>query len=345
LLKDLKYNEYQKISEQLNKPRKIILTAHASPDGDTIGSCLGLYHYLIQFGHQVKVVSPNVAPSFLQWLANYEQILIFDTDAKAVEQEIMDADLIFAIDYNAFHRIGKGLDTILEKSKTVKILIDHHPNPNDIFDYKISDTSASSTAQLIYQFIIDLGHFDKINKVVAESLYVGLLTDTGSFSYSINSEKPYLMAAALYNTGIDIQAINQRIYSAFTEDRLRLTGFAISEKLVVNHELRFAYIALTAEELKQFKHQSGDTEGLVNYALSVNNIVAAVLLTEKEDKIRISFRSKGNFAVNIIANEHFKGGGHKNAAGGNSYISMSDTIKKLNDIFTQNKEEINTVLL
>lgn len=345
MLKDLKYNEYQKISDLLKKPAKIVLSAHSNPDGDTIGSCLGLYHFLIQFGHQVKVVSPNASPGFLQWLHNYDKVIIYETDALIAEQEINAADLIFAIDYNAFHRTGNGLDTLLDNAKAIKILIDHHPNPDQLFDYKISDTSASSTAELIYHFINDSGYSDKINKNVAEGLYVGLITDTGSFSYSINSNEPYLMAASLYTKGIDIQAINQRIYSTFTENRLRLTGFAMSEKLVINQDLRFAYISLTLDEMKKYIYQSGDTEGLVNNALSVENVVVAVLLTEKEDKIRLSFRSKGNFAINDIASEYFEGGGHKNAAGGNSFSSMEETITKLNTIFALHKEEINRIML
>jgi len=341
----LKYNEYQNISKQLLEPRKIILTAHASPDGDTIGSCLALYHFLIQFGHSVKVISPNEAPGFLQWLPNYESAIIYDIDPKSAKQEIEDAELIFAVDYNAFHRTGEGMESLLEQASATKFLIDHHPNPADTFDGKISDTTASSTAELVFRFIEDIEQLEKINKEVAESLYVGLLTDTGSFSFSINSDKPYKIAAFLYNTGIDLQAINQRIYSAFTEARLRLIGYAISEKLVLNHALRFAYITLSKEELNRFGHQPGDTEGLVNYALGVENIVAAVLLTEKEGKIRLSFRSKGNFAVNKIANEYFEGGGHRNAAGGNSYLSMEETIQKLNKILPQYKTEINAVQL
>lgn len=341
----MKYNEYQNISKQLLEPRKIILTAHASPDGDTIGSCLALYHFLIQFGHSVKVISPNEAPSFLQWLPNYESAIIYDTDPESVKQELKDAELIFAVDYNAFHRTGKGMESLLEQASATKFLIDHHPNPADTFDGKISDITASSTAELVFRFIEDLEQLEKINIGVAESLYVGLLTDTGSFSFSINSDKPFRMAAFLYNVGIDLQAINQRIYSAFTESRLRLTGYAISEKLVLNQALRFAYIALSKEELNRFSHQSGDTEGLVNYALGIENIVAAVLLTEKEGKIRLSFRSKGNFAVNKIANEYFEGGGHRNAAGGNSFLTMEETIQRLNEILPKYKSEINAVQL
>lgn len=341
----MKYNEYKNISAQLKEPQKIVLSAHASPDGDTIGSCLALYHYLVQFGHQVKVISPNVAPGFLQWLPSYEHLIIYDTDPLSVKKEIEAAELIFAVDYNAFHRTGKGMDSLLENASATKFLIDHHPNPDEVFDARISDTSASSTAELVFRFIEDLGHLEKINKDVAESLYVGLLTDTGSFSFSINSDKPYKMAAFLFNTGIDLQAINQRIYSAFTEGRLRLTGYAISEKLVVNNDYRFAYISLSKEELDRFNHQVGDTEGLVNYALGIENIVTAVLLTEKEGKIRVSFRSKGSFAVNRIAQEYFEGGGHRNAAGGNSFLSMEETIQKLNKIIPQYKAEIDAVQL
>lgn len=341
----MKYNEYKNISAQLKEPQKIVLSAHASPDGDTIGSCLALYHYLVQFGHQVKVISPNVAPSFLQWLPSYEHLIIYDTDPLSVKKEIEAAELIFAVDYNAFHRTGKGMDSLLENASATKFLIDHHPNPDEVFNARISDTTASSTAELVFRFIEDLGHLEKINKDVAESLYVGLLTDTGSFSFSINSDKPYKMAAFLFNTGIDLQAINQRIYSAFTEGRLRLTGYAISEKLVVNNDYRFAYISLSKEELDRFDHQVGDTEGLVNYALGIENIVTAVLLTEKEGKIRVSFRSKGSFAVNKIAQEYFEGGGHRNAAGGNSFLSMEETIQKLNKIIPQYKAEIDAVQL
>lgn len=341
----MKYNNYKEIYLQLKEPKKIVLTAHASPDGDTIGSCMGLYHYLIQFGHQVKVISPDQAPGFLQWLPDYDQVIIYEKDAENAKQEIEDANLIFAIDYNAFHRTGKELDVLLEAASATKILIDHHPYPDEVFDWKISDTSASSTAEMIFSFIEDLDHLDKINKEVAVCLYVGLLTDTGSFSFSLNSDKPYQMAGFLYNIGIDVQAINQRVYSAFTENRLRLTGYAISEKLVVNQDLRFTYISLTKEELNRFNYQSGDTEGIVNYALGIENIIVAVLMTEKEDRIRLSFRSKGSFSVNHLASEHFEGGGHRNAAGGNSYVTMEETILKLNEILSQYKTEINAVQL
>jgi len=341
----LEYNEYKNIEAALVEPKKIVLSAHANPDGDTIGSCIGLYHYFIQFGHQVVIISPNEAPGFLQWLPNYDKVLVFDKEPKRVKEEIKGADIIFAVDYNAFHRTGEGLSTLLSEANAVKFLIDHHPNPDDFFDAKISITSASSTAELVYGFIENSNQLIKINSDVASGLYVGLLTDTGSFSFSLNSDKPYKMAAFLYNTGIDIQTINQRIYSAFTENRLRLTGFAISEKLVVNKDLRYAYIALSKDELDRFNHQNGDTEGLVNYALGIEDIVVAVLMTEKEGKIRLSFRSKGNFEVNSIANTYFEGGGHRNAAGGNSYVSMNETVEKLKGVLAQYKNEIHAVHL
>ncbi|MBN1650146.1 MAG: DHH family phosphoesterase [Bacteroidales bacterium] len=341
----MEYNEYKYIEAALLKPKKIVLSAHANPDGDTIGSCIGFYHYLSQFGHQVVIISPNEAPRFLQWLPDYDKVLVFDTNPEKVKAEINAADIIFAVDYNAFHRTGEGLSNLLSEVKAIKFLIDHHPHPDDVFDAKISITSASSTAELVFGFIENSNQLARINMDVASGLYVGLLTDTGSFSFSLNSDKPYKMAAFLYNTGIDIQAINQRIYSAFTESRLRLTGYAISDKLVVNNDLRYAYIALTKDELERFKHQNGDTEGLVNYALGIEDIVVAVLMTEKEGKIRLSFRSKGDFEVNTIAKDYFEGGGHRNAAGGNSYLSMNETIEKLKSVLAQYKNEIHAVQL
>ncbi len=340
----MKYNEYHSIENVIASKRKILLTAHANPDGDTIGSSLALYHYLKQFGHEIKLVFPNEAPLFLAWLPAYPLALIYDLNPNAVAQAIDEAEIIFAVDYNAFHRTGDELGLLLQSATALKIMIDHHPNPAD-FDFRISDTSASSTAELVYRLISDLGQLAKINKDVAACLYVGLITDTGSFSYSVNSAIPFQMAAFLYQTAIDLQAINQKIYSAFTESRLRLTGFAVSEKLTLIPDLRLAYIALTKNDLARFKHQNGDTEGLVNYALSLENVVIAVLLTEKEDKIRLSFRSKSDFAVNTIANKFFDGGGHKNAAGGNSYDSMEDKILKLNTVLQQYKSELEAVVL
>jgi phosphoesterase RecJ-like protein len=345
LLKDLKYNEYKSLYNSLTEPKRIILTSHASPDGDTIGSSLALYHFFRQFGHQVRMVCPNRAPEFLQWLPAYDDILIFDDSPEEIKEAVAEAELIFAVDYNAWHRTGNALAEVLDDSKAVKFLIDHHPHPDDIFDAKISDTTASSTAELVFNFIEDGGLHDKINREIAQCIYVGLLTDTGSFSYSINSEKPYLIAAALFKTGIDMRSIHQRIYSSFTEGRLRLMGHAISENLVVNNEMRYAYIFLNKSDLDRFGYQDGDTEGIVNYALGIENIVAAVLLTEKEGKIRLSFRSKGSFEVNRIAREHFGGGGHKNAAGGNSFESMEKTIQKMNAVFSEYKDALNDIQL
>ena len=341
----MNYNDYKKIALLLSEPRRIVLTAHSNPDGDTIGSCLALYHFFNKLGHQAFVISPNPIPIYLQWLTDFEKILVYDNDIQLVKSCIAEAELIFAIDYNAFNRSGKALEEILEALTIPTVLIDHHPNPHEVFDAIISDTSASSTAELIFRFIEDLDQLQIIDNAIAESLYVGLLTDTGSFSFSINSDKPYKIAAFLFNIGIDIQYINQRVYGSFTESKLRLTGFAISQKLVVLPELRFAYIALSNEELIQFNHQIGDTEGLVNYGLGIENIVAAALLVEKEGKIRISFRSKGDFAVNDIAFKYFAGGGHKNAAGGDSFVSMQETIEKLHSILYLYKTEINAIKL
>ncbi|MFH0999755.1 MAG: bifunctional oligoribonuclease/PAP phosphatase NrnA [Bacteroidota bacterium] len=339
------YNDHLIIKQLLAEPRSIILSAHSNPDGDTIGSCLALYHLFIQLGHNTCIISPNPIPVYLNWLAELDKIIVYDIDNEIAEQKFKDTNLIFSVDYNAYKRSGDGLSKLIEQTNVPRILIDHHPNPDLVFDALISDTSASSTAELVFQLINDLGHASKINKDIAECLYVGLLTDTGSFSFSINTDKPYKMAAFLFNKGIDVHRINQKIYGSFNENRLRLTGFAISQKLYVYPELRFAIISLTKKELEEYKHQTGDTEGLVNYALGIENIVAAALLTEREDKIRISLRSKGDFAVNAIASDFFAGGGHKNAAGGDSFIPMNETIESLVKIISQFKIELNEIEL
>lgn len=339
------YNDHLIIKQLLSKPRSIVLTAHSNPDGDTIGSCLALYHLFFKLGHKPCVISPNALPVYLNWLPELEKIIVYDSDNQNAEQKFKDADIIFSVDYNAYKRSGDGLSKLIEQTNVPHILIDHHPNPDLVFDALISDTLASSTAELVFQMISDLDYTSIINKDIAECLYVGLLTDTGSFSFSINTDRPYKMAAFLFNKGIDIHSINQKIYGSFNENRLRLTGYAISQKLYVYPELRFAIIALTKKELEKFNHQIGDTEGFVNYALGIENIVAAALLTEREDKIRVSLRSKGNFAVNAIASEFFAGGGHKNAAGGDSFISMNETIESLVKIISRFKIELNEIEL
>ncbi len=334
-------NNYKGIKDAVFQAKNIVLSTHANPDGDTLGSALGLYHFLKTLDIHATLVCPDVAPDFLSWMPSYDQFIIHKNNPVVFNQLILDADLIVHIDYNAFHRTGDDVAEIFENtSKAKHIMIDHHPNPADGFAAYISDPSACSTAQLVYQFTQFVEPNVLMTPSSATCLYVGLITDTGSFNYGMTDEKPYLIAAALVKSGIDDRLIHEKVYSNNTLDRLKLLGYALSEKLYINTEEKWAYISLTKEELEKYNYQAGDTEGIVNYALSINKVMAAVLMTEKNEKIRLSFRSKGKFPVNKIARDYFEGGGHLNAAGGNSSLSMEDTIVKLKSSMSLFKKEL-----
>ena len=337
----MNYNNYKGIQETIFSANKIVLSTHTSPDGDTLGSALGLYHFLKSKDINVQVVCPNKSPDYLAWMPQNNLITSYESDPDGFKAVVRDADLIVHIDYNAFHRTGDEVAKVFQNlSDIAHIMIDHHPNPANGFKAYVSDTSACSTAQLVYQFTQFVNPNTILSKEAAICLYVGLITDTGSFNYGMTDEEPYLMAANLVKSGIDDRLIHEKVYSNNTLDRLKLLGFALSEKLVVNTAQKWAYISLSRNDLEKYNYQPGDTEGIVNYALSINGILAAVLLTEKEDKIRMSFRSKGDFAVNAIAREHFGGGGHLNAAGGNSEYSLEITIKNLKKRMSAYKNEL-----
>jgi len=340
----LNYNDYKGVENYIFNAKNIVLSTHTSPDGDTLGSALGLYHFLKSKGISTQLVCPDTAPDFLSWMPAYEEFIIFKNDSDKFQETIKNADLIVHIDYNAFHRTGDDVANIFENHCTAKhVLIDHHPQPMKGFEAYVSDTSACSTAQLVYQFTqsVDAGLI--LSSESATCLYVGLITDTGSFNYGMVDEKPYLIGAALVKAGIDDKKIHELVYSNNTLNRLKLLGYALSEKLVINEEEHWAYISLTREELDKYNYEAGDTEGIVNYALSVNGVVAAVLLTQKDDKIRLSFRSKSQVTINGIARDHFNGGGHLNAAGGNSYAGMDETIFTLKQRMHEFKNELNKV--
>jgi phosphoesterase RecJ-like protein len=327
---------YKEVISFLSESENIVLSTHTNPDGDTIGSALGLYLYLKSQGYNCQIICPDSIPTAVSWMPGVEDIVIYEGHPEKVKNIIENADLIIHVDYNAIHRTGDKVKVLLENtSKSIQMLIDHHPNPEAGLKAYISDITASSTAQLVYQLLKHINPSEFLPKNVATCLYVGLMTDTGSFSYSIADEKPYLMAADLVKSGIDDKWIHEKVYSTNTLDKLKLLGYALSQKLIIVENEQWAYISLELDELNKFNHQPGDTEGLANYALSINGVQAAVLLTQRKDIIRLSFRSKGNFAVNTIANIEFEGGGHLNAAGGNSGLSMPETIEKLRNLMSQ----------
>ncbi len=299
---------------------------HTNPDGDAVGSSLGLYDYLKQAGYtNLHVIAPNPYASFLHWMPGNDEIVIATDEKKRAGQLIGDASLLFCLDFNGFSRTDL-LEDRLKRSDALKIMIDHHPQPEGGFDLVFSDTNASSTAEMVFEFITSLGGEQLISLEGAQCLYAGIVTDTGSFSYGCNNPRTYEIVARLIRKGVDGAHLHRLIYNTYTADRMRLLGFCLSEKLVVMPEHHSAFISLSERELERFNHQEGDTEGVVNYALAIEGITLAALFTEKKDHVKASFRSAGDVDVNELARKHFNGGGHKNAAGGKSFSSLADTL-------------------
>ncbi len=328
------------ISDLLSENSSIIITTHSNPDGDAIGSSLALKFYLEKKGYEVKVLIPNSYPAFLSWLPGIDNILIFDKEASKAKKAISEADIAFCLDYNAIDRSGTLQDD-LNKASHKRILIDHHPEPvHDQFDSFYFDSNKSSTAELIFHLICDLNDKSLIDKNIATNIFVGIMTDTGSFSHSINDAETFRVVADLIDVGIDASWIHRQVYDTFTENRLRLLGHAITNRMMVLEEYNTAIIHLTKDDLKEFQFRIGDTEGIVNYPLSMDKIKLAVLVTEKKDLIRLSFRSKGDFSVNELARTHFNGGGHLNAAGGNSRQGLKETMTKLQEVLAEYKEQL-----
>ncbi len=313
-----------------------MITTHKSPDGDAIGSSLALYHFLKKKGKEVAVVVPDAFPDFLNWMKESSSIIHFDTSASKAENLISKADLLFALDYNALGRIG-DLSVPVSETMAIKVVIDHHQDPQKFADHYIVDTECCSTSQLIYEFIENLGELDKMDKEIGECIYCGIMTDTGSFRYPSTSSKTHQIIGNLIKLGVDGSKIHQEVYDTYSEQRLRLLGYALTEKMKVFPEYGAAYISLSQEELKRFSFKKGDTEGLVNYPLSIDGIKFSILITEKEDNISMSFRSKDDFYVNKIANEHFNGGGHIYAAGGMLETSLEEALNLVEAVIKQYK--------
>lgn len=321
-----------------NNP-KIVITSHHNPDGDAIGSSLGLFHILKDLGLNTSIVIPNEIPSFLNWMPGAKEITRFSKQKEAAQKIIGEANIIFALDFNGPGRL-EGMKTDFINSKAIKILIDHHPQPEDIFQWQLSEVGASSTAELVYQFATILNAEDKVNLEAALSIFTGIMTDTGSFSYACSNPRTFEIVAKLISRGVKVEEVQQQVYNNFSEDRMRLVGHALATKMKVFPEYRSAFISLTRSELNQFKYKIGDTEGLVNYPLSIKNIVFSALLIENTDYVKVSLRSTGNFPANKICEKYFNGGGHINAAGGKSYATLSQTEDKFVEIIQKLQNEL-----
>ncbi len=322
----------------LQIPRKIFITTHHKPDGDAIGSMLGLYHYLIKKGHHVTPVSPGEIPEFLEWIPGVNVMLNYEEQPKESLKALQEAELIFCLDFNDYSRT-KHLESALAAATQPKILIDHHLFPKPVWDYGMSIPEKSSTCEMVYDFINLFGDNKLIDINIAECLYTGVLTDTGSFRFPVTSASVHMMIADLMRHGLEHSKIHEHIYDSWSENRMRFLGYVLIEKMEVFHKYNSALISLSKKDMGIFNVQSGDSEGLVNYPLSISNIRFATLITERNDEVKMSFRSKGNFDVSSFARQHFDGGGHFNAAGGRTKTSFKETIanfkKILSDIHPQ----------
>lgn len=326
----------QKILAEIKLAAKIVITSHKSADGDSIGSSLALYHFLQKFNKDISICHPDPAPKYLQWIPNAKDIITFEENSELVREKFSSADLIFALDYNDASRLGEEMGNLFTETQTKKIMIDHHLVPSDFVDISFSDTTSCSTCQLIFQLIENSGNIDLLDTTIGTPLYIGLITDSGSFRFNSVNAYTHHVAGHLIGVGVQNDFIHEQLFDLNTFDKLKLRAYATSEKLVVLPELQTAYISLSEEELKQFKHDKGDTEGLVNVALSLEGIQVAAFFAEKEGKIKISFRSKGrNHPVNEFAGKFFSGGGHANAAGGIFDGKLEDAIA----LFTQNIQQ------
>jgi bifunctional oligoribonuclease and PAP phosphatase NrnA len=303
--------------ELIQKPQKVVITTHFKPDADALGSSLALSGFLLKLGHQVSVITPSDYPDFLNWMPGNSQVIVYEkgkTDF-ASKKLIQEADLIFCLDFSALSRIN-DLEIPVRDSKGIKVMIDHHINPEDFAEYALHNSKAASTTELIYDLIEMLGEKSLIDTAIGECIYAGLMTDTGSFRHPSTTARVHEIAGELISLGVNTNKIHRNIYDSFSEERLKFLGFMLSEKLKVLPEYNVAYFTVTKEELKKFNSQTGDTEGIVNYALSINGISMAAIIVERPEAIKMSFRSIESVAVNDIAAVHFSGGGHKNAAGG-----------------------------
>lgn len=325
------------LSELLSTPKRIAIIPHRSPDGDAMGSTLALYHFLLKLDHQATVISPNEFPGFLDWLPSAETVLVYENDKENTTKILQEAELIFTLDFNALHRTGE-MEHVLNKLKAVFIMIDHHQSPDDFAKFTYSDTSFGSTCEMIYNFILQLGKKELIDKTIANCIYTGILTDSGSFRFPKTTGTTHRIIADLIDLGAENTTIPTLLFDNNSYDRLQLLGRAL-QNMKVFPEYKTTYISLSQEELDAFHYVKGDTEGIVNYGLTIKGIVFAAIFIEHKDEniVKISFRSQGDFDVNQFARAHFNGGGHINAAGGKSNLSLKDTIAKFEQLITQIK--------
>ena len=330
----------EELRNLLAEPRKIVIVGHTNPDGDAIGSSLALAEVLTSRGHDVICALPNNYPYYLRWIPNSERIIIYRNDKEhRADKAIAEADVIICADMNSLTRADELGAMVATNTTAKRVLIDHHLFPTEGFDIVFSYTESSSTAFLMYTILVALYGEDVINQTIATQLYVGIMTDTGNFAFSNLTPELFRAVAALSATGIDIPQIYNNIYNSFTEGRARLFGYTINRKMKTLLGGKVAYMSLTEEEMRRFWFQQGDNEGFVNYPLSIKKMKMSAMFTAQQGFIRVSLRSRGDVDVDTFARRYFNGGGHKNAAGGKSFVSMEETIAHYIDSVNKYHEE------
>jgi bifunctional oligoribonuclease and PAP phosphatase NrnA len=324
------------IYPQLTEKKKIVITMHQKPDADAMGSAMALYHFLKQFGHEVEVISPTNWARWLDWMEGVKEVYDYELEKQDADKILDAAEWLFCLDHNHFDRT-KRMAPKLFSLQCTKILIDHHREPDEVsFQYGESNTSKSSTCEMIYDLIVNSGHSDKINTVISECLYAGLVADTGSFRFSSTTAHVHQAVAALKEQGLDHTKVHEALYDNFLENRLRFLGHVLTNRLEIFYELNTAMIYVSKMELLKYEIKTGDTEGLVNYPLSIQGIKLVGCVIDRDEERKWSFRSKGHFDCNTFARKYFNGGGHFNASGGNDQAPLHETIQKFKKAINEN---------
>jgi phosphoesterase RecJ-like protein len=328
----------QEIFPLLTAPKKVVITTHQKPDPDAMGSSLGMYHFLTSLGHEVSVISPTNWATWLNWMPSSECVIDYELTPQKGHEVLNKADWLFCLDFNTFSRT-KHLSQQLYDFKGTKILIDHHQQPDTVsFDYGISDTAKSSTAEMVYDFIVQSGHSDKINTPIGECLYAGVMADTGSFRFASTTASVHHMVAFLKERGLEHSKVHENIYDNFLENRLRFIGHVLMNRMEVFYEYNTVLIAISKKDLLRYQVKTGDTEGLVNFPLTIQGIKLAGLVIDRDEERKWSFRSKGGFDTNTFARKYFNGGGHFNASGGRTFDSLETTVEKFKTAMKENAE-------
>jgi bifunctional oligoribonuclease and PAP phosphatase NrnA len=325
----------KELSKLFSEAENILIICHINPDGDSVGAQLALYHYFKSKGKEVKMMAPNHLQEFLKWMDGADLINIFIRDRKICRSLIQNANLIVMLDFNQSPRLGESEELVMA-SGAVKVVIDHHLDPDNFADLIISDPTKCSTSELVHEIITGMNGALFSDKSYAESVYVGIITDTGNFEHGAYTSNTFRIVADLLDTGIRKEKILKLIYNNFSSDRIRLQGFALNQRMVVMPEYQTAYIYLSKNDLKEYNHVKGDTEGFVNMPLSIKGINFSVLFLEKENFIKLSFRSRGQFPSNEFASLYFAGGGHLNASGGEYFDTLENTISYFLKVLHEN---------